>query len=280
MNDMFYASIPALIMLGGVLWTLRVNQRNFETTRREEREKAREEREFTAKHRALLSAAEAVTQFINYYMTLPDRELPKDGTVPNELVEMGIALNRLHFYCGLETIKRSVGMSQVLSTSYSKALRAKLPSMFITEDIKAIDIRILSFENANNQLQQEILALLASDSSNPLLITHRQQLALNFNRLSELHARKGDLIRSKYNATEVCRDVIKEDLREVYEAVRNVLLMARRELAFPIDESAYATLINQSTDMVLTSIEDLYNEIRAQIRQKMERPVGRTLPGS
>jgi hypothetical protein len=99
MNGTVLATITgALGAFLGVLLTLRANQRNFETNLREEREKAREEREFLAKHKALLSAAESVTRFLNYYMTLSDRELPKDGTIPDEVSEMAVTLNRLHFY--------------------------------------------------------------------------------------------------------------------------------------------------------------------------------------
>jgi hypothetical protein len=105
MNGTVLATITgALGAFLGVLLTLRANQRNFETNLREEREKAREEREFLAKHKALLSAAESVTRFLNYYMTLSDRELPKDGTIPDEVSEMAVTLNRLHFYCDMDTI--------------------------------------------------------------------------------------------------------------------------------------------------------------------------------
>ena len=150
MNDTFFATIiGALVAFLGVLLTLRITQRNFETNLREEREKAREEREFSAKHKALLSAAESVTRFLNYYMTLSDRELPKDGTIPDEVSEMAITLNRLHFYCDMDTIKQSIAMSQILSRSYTQALKAKMPSIFIAEDIKVIDLQIAAMEPKN-----------------------------------------------------------------------------------------------------------------------------------
>ncbi len=254
----------------GVLLTLRANQRNFETNLREEREKAREEREFLAKHKALLSAAESVTKFLNYYMTLSDRELPKDGTIPDEVSEMAVTLNRLHFYCDMDTIKQSIAMSQILSRSYTQALKAKMPSMFIAEDIKVIDLQIAAMEKMNSQLQQEIVALLPADYSSPLLVSHRQQLATNFKSIAELHAKKTDLIKAKYHATEACRNVIIKDLKEVYKALCNVLLMARRELAFPIDEREYTTMLTQVTESTLTNMESLLDEIRTEIAQKLQ----------
>lgn len=271
MNDTFFAVIiGALVAFLGVLLTLRVNQRNFETNLREEREKAREEREFLAKHKALLLAAESVTRFLNYYMTLPDRELPKDGTTPNEISEMAVSLNRIHFYCDMDSIKQSLSMGQILNRAYTQALKAKMPSMFIAENIKVIDLQIAAMEKINSQLQQEIIALLSADHSSPLIVSHRQQLANNFKSITELHAKKTGLIKEKYRATEVCRDVITKDLKEIYEALRNVLLMARRELAFPIDEREYTTMLTQVTESALTNMKSLLDEIRTEITQKLQ----------
>ena len=271
MNDTFFAAIAgALVAFLGVLLTLRVNQRNFETSLREEREKAREEREFSAKHKALLSAAESVIRFLNYYMTLSDRELPKDGIIPDEVSEMAVALNSLHFYCDMDTIKQSIAMSQVLSRSYAQALKAKMPSMFIAEDIKVIDLQIAAMEKMNSQFQQEIVALLSADYSSPLLVSHRQQLAVNFKSIAELYAKKTDLIKAKYHATEVCRDVIIKDLKEVYEALRNVLLMARRELAFPINEREYTSMLTQVSESAIANMKSLLDEVRTAIAQKLK----------
>ncbi len=270
MYGTFFATIiGALVSFLGVLLTLRYNQRNFEANLREEREKAKKEREFTAKHKALVLAADSVTRFLQYYMTLPDRELPQDGTIPAEVVEMGVALNGLHFYCDIETIKHSLDMSQILSTSYATVLKTKISPIFIAEEIKVVDLQIAEIKTINSQLQQEILALLSSNPSNPLLISHRQQLAVNFHKIAEFQEKKVTLIKAKYHATEACRDVIRRNLEEVYGALRKVLLMARRELSFPIDEKQYSTILSGATEIALANIDSLYKEIRSQIAKKL-----------
>jgi hypothetical protein len=203
-------------------------------------------------------------------MTLADREIPKDGTIPIEVSEMAVSLNRLHFYCDIETIRQSTRMSEILSTSYTRALKAKMPSMFIGENIKAIDIRIAALESMNDRTQQEIVALLGADPSSPLLVNHRQQLAANFKSIAELHSKKASLAKTRYHAIEACRDIIAQDLKGVYEAIRAVLLMARRELAFPIDEAEYTALLTQSTDSALSQMESLIKDIRAEIDKKMK----------
>jgi hypothetical protein len=260
MNETFFATIAgAFVALLGVLISLN-----------EERKKAKEEREFLAKHKALVSAAESVTRFIGYYTTLADSELPKNGIIPNEVADMSVALNNLHFYSNIDTIKHSLAMSQILHKAYINALKAKMPSMFIAEDIKAIDIQILGFEKMNSQIQQEILALLSADSTSPLIVSHRKQLAINYEKMAEFYERKGTLVKTKYHATEACRDVIKKDLKEVHEALVNVLLMARKELAFPIDEAQYKTMLNQATESALASMDDLFKEVRAEVEKKLQ----------
>jgi hypothetical protein len=161
-------------------------------------------------------------------------------------------------------------MSEILSTSYTRALKAKMPSMFIGEDIKVVDIRIAALESMNDRLQQEIVALLGADPSSPLLVSHRQQLAANFRSIAEFYSKKTALIKARYQAIEACRDVIAQDLKGVFEAIRAVLLMARRELAFPIDEAEYTALLTQSTDSALSQMESLIKDIRTEIDKKMK----------
>jgi hypothetical protein len=80
-----------------------VTHRNFKINQKEECEKARDKRAFQAKHKPLLTTAEAVTYFINYYMALADRSIPSDGSTTLEVLQMAISFNRLHFYCGINT---------------------------------------------------------------------------------------------------------------------------------------------------------------------------------
>lgn len=273
MNDAILALLAtiagALGALLGVLLTLRANQRIFQTNLKEERNRSKEEREFSAKHNALLSAAESVARFLNYYMTLPDRDLPKDGTITTEISEMTVALNRLHFYCDIATIRQSITMGEILGKAVNRALKAKVPSMFIGEEIKAIDIQIGALETMNDGIQREIVALLADHPSNPLLVSHRQQLVTNFKSIAEFQSKKTGLLKAKYQATEACRDAIGQDLKTVYETLGAALLMARKELAFPIDEAEYTALLTQSTDSVLAEMEELLKEIRVEVNKKL-----------
>jgi hypothetical protein len=268
-NTSYVAIACSLIVLLGVLITLLQNQRIVENNRREERQQAKEERDFNAKHKAFLSATASVIRFFNYYLTIADIEIPRDGKTNERLTEMSIALNRLHFYCDIETIRTTMAVGKVLNQSYAKALKAKMPSMFIGEEIKAIDLQISAKENMNNMLQQEILGLLSTDSKTPLILSHRQQIISNLNSITEFYAKKNNLIMAKWQATEACRDVINQSLKEIYEAFRDSLLIVRKELAFSINEHEYATMITQSQESALVYMENFLNDVRTEIKTKL-----------
>jgi len=157
---------------------------------------------------------------------------------------MAVSLNRLHFYCDMNTIKQSVAMSQILSKSYINVLKAKMPAMFIAEEIKVIDTQIADLG--------------------------RQQLAANTKTISEFYQKRADLIKKKYYATEVCRDVIIKDLKDVYKALQDTLLMVRRELAFPIDEREYTAMLTQANESTSTDMKNFLSEIRAEITKKLQ----------
>lgn len=270
MNAFFAVIAGALVSFLGVLLTLRWNQNTHEENLRAEREKRKEEREFTAKQNALLSAAKAVTHFINYYITLADRTLPQGGNVDKEISEMGVALNQIHFYCSLETIEKSTHLSQILNEAFSKAIIAKMPSVFIGVEINNLDLQVNGLENSNKIIQEEINSLLSSAPENPLLITLREQLINNYRSIEALHNKKIELIPQQYKETEKCRDVISRNLRTIYEASRDVLLLARKELSFPIDEETYKGIMNEGIVSMEKNLENLYAEIRKQVEEKIQ----------
>ncbi len=62
--------------------------------------------------------------------------------------------------------------------------------------------------------------------------------------------------------------MIRKDLKEVYDTLRNVLLIARRELAFPIDERQYSNILNQATELALSEMDKFIDEIRSEVARR------------
>lgn len=269
--EAFWSTIVgAFVAFFGVLLTLRWNQKIHEDNLREERLKTQEDREFLAKQGVLLAASEAVTRFISYYLSLADRILPSDGIVAEEVTEMAVAMNRLHFYCNIETIEKATHLGQVLNEAFAESIMAKMPSGFINEDIKALDVLISGLEKTNATLQEEVKAILQCEPTNPLIVSHRNILAQNFQTIAGLHGKRVELIKQKYIETEKCRDVIKKNLKTIYDALRDVLLFARQELSFAIDQERYKALITERTESTIRNLEKCLTEIRKQVLSKMQ----------
>jgi gas vesicle protein len=262
--------IGGLIALATTLITLRRSQKLHEDNLREERRKIREEREFSSKQAAFLSASEALVRFIHYYISLPDRILPSDGTVSEEIAEFSVAFTRLHFYCELETIEKLTSLEQILNEAIGKAMKAKMPSGFIAGDLKAIDVQISGIERINTRIQDEIEAMLQSDQENPLIVSHREQQAKNFRKMADLEGQRVKLIERGCVETEKCRDVVIAHLRTIYESFRDVLLLARRELSFAIDQERYKVIIDKNLESMERTSKKLFTEIRKQFAEEKQ----------
>jgi len=262
--------VGGLISLAGVLFTLRWNQKLHENNLREERRKIKEEREFSSKQAAFLFASEALVRFLHYYISLPDRILPSDGTVPEEITEFRVAFTRLHFYCKLETIKELASLEQILTKAYCEAIKAKMPSGFIDGDLKAIDVRISATEKMNTKVQDEIIAMLQSGPENPFLASRYEQKAKRFHEIADLEGQRVELIKRKYEETEKCLNVVMANMKIVNKSLSDVLLCARRELSFDIDEENYRTFMNKHTKSMDEVGENFLAEIHKQIHDKMQ----------
>ena len=271
MTEAFYSTIAgALVSLVGVLFTLRWNQKLHESNLKEERKKAKEEKYFKSKQEAFILASESVSNYINYYISLADRVLPSDGSVAKEISEFSAALNRLHFYCDIETIEKLNYLDQVLNEAILDVMRTKLSSVFIIQELSAIDMSISAYEKMNSEIKDEVNSLLQSNPSDPLMGLHRKNLAENFTKIAELYRDKPDLERNKYIEIEKCRDVIKSNLNKIYTALRDVLLLARRELSFPIDEERYKNVMDIGIKAMEKNLNNFYTEIRDQVVKRMQ----------
>ena len=270
MSDALYAGIgAALLGLLGVLLTIRWNQQTHESNLSEERRKQREEREFAAKQDALMRASDAVIRFITYFVSIPDRDIEQGGRVPAEVIDFGIALNKLHFYCGIDAVEGAVKLARILNLAFSEAMKARIPPGFIAGEISGLEIHISNLERMNDLAQREILALLQSHPASALIASLREHLAANCAQLADLHAKRSALTKAKYLATEVCRDVVIDQLPRVFEVLRDLLVLARDELGFSIDKDRYVTLMTDHADRMVALLNDLMSEVRRQVAERM-----------
>ena len=272
--EAFYGVIGVIVgslsSLIGVVISLRWNQKIHESNLQEERRKRKEDREFAAKQTAFLAASEALVRFLNYYLSLADRVLPSDGKVAEEVTELGIAMNRLHFYCSIETIERSLRLNQILGEAFSEVIKAKMASGFTNEDLKVVDFQLSTLEKMNTNIQEEIKSILQCDPQNSLVISHRKQLSQNFQTIASLYEKRVNLVKQKYIETEKCRDVFSKNLKSIYAEAGEFLLLARQELSFPIDPEKYKVLIGEQIESTRQHLEQFMAEIRKQVLARMQ----------
>ena len=88
--------------------------------------------------------------------------------------------------------------------------------------------------------------------------------------MEDLASQKVELIKREYVETEKCRDVVIANLRTIYESSRDVLLLARRELSFAIDQERYRIIIEKYMESMERTSEKLFAEIRKQFQERMQ----------
>lgn len=262
--------LVGLMSLLGVLLTLEWNQRQFRANLIEEREKAERKRSLEAKHAAFLRAAEAFSVAITYLTSLVDRKLPVDGKVDPELQQMAPALVALHFYCDYETIEAALKFGQTFAETTAAIIQAKVEPMFLTAEIESNGQTINERRKRIERLDEEMILLLRADVNHPLLPHVRQALDDLRQNLATLHQAQADLYGRKNAATERCREIAYERLPAFHRCTNQLLLCARRELHFPIEEAKYADLLERQTVAVSDYLQGFITTLRNRIHEQSE----------
>jgi hypothetical protein len=262
------ALIGAIIPLAGVLWTIQYGYLQFREGLLADREKTVEERAYAAKQAAFMAATDATARFINYLFTLPESEIIP-GKVAPEIEEMTIALSKLHYYCGMETIKKCIEVAEAFSLSAAEVAKAKLESLFLAGDMKGIEVRLGGLQTMIDRLNAQILAAGQVNPHDPQIAFWRNQAAGFYGQAGELYRQKAELDLAKYRATEKCRDVMIGQMRRLYDLQVELLILARRELEFKIPESEYRQLMQANSQKMFTKTDELIGEIRAQVNKKL-----------
>jgi hypothetical protein len=264
-SNLLVATVPLL----GVLLTLNWNQQQFERNQREERDKANLARKLNAKQAAFIEAVDAVITFLNFVATFPDRELPPAGETPKEAHSFSVALTKLHFFAEFPTIECAIRINKLLVETYMETVQAKLPSSFLTNDIKINDSLIESLTRQQKQLDDEILVLLKMNPHHELLPTLQSMVKQRQEQLTGAYEKKSKLIQEKYHEVEKCRDVVVSRLRVLYPAAIELYLAARSELNFPIDADRYKSLMTVETEAMLGKCDEMIISLRAEVSKRM-----------
>ena len=266
--------ITGVFALLGVLITAEWGRVQFEKRLAEDRAAVSETRKFNGKQDALMSASEAVLRWTMYVATLPDRELPSGGQTIPEAENVAVALNKLHFYCDLETIEVAIRLSVAFNDAYLRMMQAKIPSMFLQGELNSLNAQLDGYQKLIVRLDEQVVALLGHDPNHPLLGSVRWQIGDTQAKISEQFRQADLLFRRKYDATEACRDVVFGEMKTLYPLAVELMVAARRELQFRIDETSYDRLM---TDQALRGTQALVDTIK-KVRDEMAQKFGPAPP--
>ncbi len=264
--------IVALISLAGVLFTLSRNQRQHDNSIAAERQKSREEKEFAAKQKSLMRATECTVKFLHYLVSLPVRELPANGETDPALQEIGAAFFELHFYCSVETIKEVNKLNVILTKAALDVSTIKTDSVLLISFIKAIESRIDSVEKRYDIVSAEIASILKTDAKSPLVSFYIKELGKHEKELVELRNHKSDLMKSNYRAVESCRDELIKHLGSIADGVATIMVLARKELNFPVDEKLYLAMMKEMTQTQFENMNSAITAIRNKILSAINSP--------
>ena len=270
MNEQFFAGIAgSLLTLLGVLITLRWSQISHERNLAHERLKRKDEREFAARQQTFSAAAEGITTFTHELFTLPDRELVAGSTLDKGLLNMNVALNKLQFYASNETIEKAAIASNSLTNAYAQTVKAKMPAIFLTEEIKALDISIQNFEKLIDELKTEVNILNQKLFQGGAISEKQTMISTYWQEISSLQTKRVELIKARYRSTEGCRDILNKFTPMIFTSQRDLLLSARKELGFDFDTDRYAKFMDAQLQNAIRNMQKMMADIRSEIEKKI-----------
>jgi hypothetical protein len=258
-------SLPALL---GVCWTLSYMQNQFrESVAAEDRQK-REERRFAAKQHAFIAALEAAVPYIHFIVSLPDRDVVPGKKNP-AAEAFGIAMNKLHFYCELETIEEAADFAETGGKIALRLMETRRPVSFIDNDIRDLENAMSYCQNRIQQLNAEANTRIARDPNDPEVIVIRRDATGLTQRILEATERRAALYQSRYEAIARCHEVLVEELPRLIEIQTSLMIAARRELEFKIPVAEYRRLMEGQAERMGAALRSAMERTREEINKRL-----------
>jgi hypothetical protein len=274
MSDEIVAqAVGSLIALSGVFLGLCYSQRNFIKNLQNERQKAKEQREFETKRAAYMEGAESIAHFVQYFASIPDMKVEDMQGINPTLAKFAGAVQKVHLLADFTTIKKLTDMHMVAITSINKSMLLKMPAMMIDTDISTNNSSIYFWREENRKLENEILALISSDPDSAYINDVRQRIISNSEHIIGAHERNAPLHGKKLDALNECRRSIYTGLLVINEAATEVMIAMRDELGFGIDAGRYAQLMAEFNAGAKTAIEAMITKVNEAVSGAMADPV-------
>lgn len=251
----------ALVALFGVLLTIQAD-----------RDKAAEDRRFIAKQDAFIQAADAMGSANLYLMNLADKNLPTDGEVDKELKDFVPAFIRPHFYCDFSTTEVCMNYGRTFTTCLEQVFRAKVASMQFDGEIGNNARTIERVNKSVDRFMEEYMILMRENSSHPLIPHVKAAIAADQGQLANLYSAQAELLAKKSGKVSECRRIAHEKFLPLNQFTKQLLLNARRELQFPIEEEKYAKMWDDNSSAASSFLSNFMHSIESDIAAQGDAP--------
>jgi hypothetical protein len=255
--------IGSFFTLGGVVLTNRANDRRLREQLRHDRELRNRDRELSLRKDVYLSAAEAISAGLNTVGRFADLDIP-NNKLTEAYIEKSPAIAKVHLIANEETTKALTSLVSELTAVYLRLFAKRFPLVMQKAQIAFLQQQMESFSRERDRM----LDLMKQFNLEGATDKHRWEVIQgNFkfeqDRITETSKQHATLLADLFPKE---LDLVKECMEGTNRLNRllvPVVVAARRELEIPLDEAAYAKVIEESVKTQEASLNEFMKNIQS-----------------
>lgn len=255
--------IGSFFTLGGVVLTNRANDRRLREQLRHDRELRNRDRELSLRKDVYLSAAEAISAGLNTVGRFADLDIP-NNKLTEAYIEKSPAIAKVHLIANEETTKALTSLVSELTAVYLRLFAKRFPLVMQKAQIAFLQQQMESFSRERDRM----LDLMKQFNLEGATDKHRWEVIQgNFkfeqDRITETSKQHAILLADLFPKE---LDLVKECMEGTNRLNRllvPVVVAARRELEIPLDEAAYAKVIEESVKTQEASLNEFMKNIQS-----------------
>jgi hypothetical protein len=255
--------IGSFFSLGGIVIANRANDRRLREQLRHDREMRNRDRELSLRKDVYLSAAEAVSTGITGISRFANLEIA-DNKLTEAYIDKSPAIAKVHVIANKRTAESLTNLLGELGAAYLRLLAKRIPLVGLRNQILFHQQQVNSFSQERDHMV-ELMKQFALDGTTD---KHRWEVIdgnfrLQQNRIAEASKQIATLSAElSVKVLQLAKECIDETNRMSRLTVP-VIASARAELEMPIDEQAYAEIVEQSIKKQEANMRAFMENIRS-----------------
>ena len=241
----------------------RANDRRLQEQLKHDREMQNRDRELSLRKDVYLSAAEAVSAGITTVSRFANLEIP-DNRLTDAYIDKSPAIAKVHVIANKRTAEALTDLLGELGAAYLRLWAKRFPLVVLKNQISLLQQQIDSFSLGRDRML-ELMKQFNLDGATDKRRWEVIEESFNFEQRRIAETSKQQAILSADLSVKVLQ-LVKECSDETNKLSRltvPVIASARAELEMPIDEQAYAEVIEQSIKKTQANMEAFMENIRS-----------------